>query len=105
MSMMGATNIRVLCVDDHAVVREGLTLIINLQDDMQVVGSASTGAAAVKLYESLRPDITLMDLELPVLNGVGATSAIIEQFPDARIIVLTVHQGIEDVYRALQAGA
>jgi len=98
-------KIRVLCVDDHAVVREGLALIIELEGDMQVVGSAATGIEAIELFAKLRPDVTLMDLELPALNGVGATSAITRQFPDARIVVLTVHQGMEDVYRALQAGA
>jgi DNA-binding NarL/FixJ family response regulator len=98
-------KIRVLCVDDHAVVREGLALIIELEGDMQVVGAAATGTAAIELFGKLRPDITLMDLELPVLDGVSATSAITKQFPDARIVVLTVHQGMEDVYRALHAGA
>jgi len=98
-------KIRVLCVDDHAVVREGLALIIELEGDMRVVGSAATGIEAVEQFGKLRPDVTLMDLELPALDGVAATAAITRQFPDARIVVLTVHQGMEDVYRALQAGA
>ena len=102
---MPDAKIRVLCVDDHAVVREGLALIIELEGDMQVVGSAATGTEAVELFGKLRPDVTLMDLEMPALDGAAATAAITRQFPDARIIVLTVHQGMEDVYRAVQAGA
>jgi two-component system NarL family response regulator len=87
------------------MVREGLALIIDLQRDMKVVGVASTGEAGVELFASLRPDVTLMDLEMPGMSGVEATRAITEQFPAARIIVVTVHHGNEDIYRALQAGA
>jgi DNA-binding NarL/FixJ family response regulator len=98
-------KIRIVCVDDHAVVREGLALIINLQHDMEVVGSAATGEEAVDLVAKLNPDVTLMDLEMPRMNGVAATSAITANRPSARIVILTVHQGNEDIFRALQAGA
>lgn len=97
--------IRVLCVDDHRIVREGLVLIVNRQPDMQVVGSASSGEESVDLFEKLRPDITLMDLQLGVMSGVDAIRAIRKQAASARIVVLTMYQGDEDIYRALQAGA
>jgi DNA-binding NarL/FixJ family response regulator len=92
-------------VDDHAVVRDGLALIINLQTDMEVIGSAATGEEGVDLVTTLTPDVTLMDLELPRMNGVAATAAIRRTMPNARIVILTVHQGNEDIFRALQAGA
>jgi DNA-binding NarL/FixJ family response regulator len=98
-------SIRVLCVDDHAVVRDGLALIIDSQPDMAVIASAGTGQQAVALCQQHRPDITLMDLELPGMSGVEAIRTITRQFADARIIVLTVHAGNEDIFRALQAGA
>lgn len=96
---------RVLCVDDHSVVREGLALIIDLQADMKVVGSASTGEEGVQLFRKLQPDITLMDLEMPGMNGIEAIRAIRSDNPDARVIVLTMHHDAENIYRALQAGA
>jgi len=97
--------IRVLCVDDHRIVREGLALIVNHQPDMVVVGSASSGEEAVELFMKLRPDVTLMDLQLGGMSGVEAIRAIRKQAPNARIVVLTMYQGDEDIYRALQAGA
>jgi two-component system, NarL family, response regulator len=97
--------IRVLCVDDHRIVREGLALIVNHQPDMVVVGSASSGEEAVDLFMKLRPDVTLMDLQLGGMSGVEAIRAIRKQAPSARIVVLTMYQGDEDIYRALQAGA
>lgn len=98
-------KIRVLCVDDHRIVREGLTLIIGRQPDMQVVGSASSGAEAVELYARLLPDVTLMDLQLGAMSGVEAIRLIRRQNPAARFVVLTMYQGDEDIYRALEAGA
>lgn len=99
------TVIRILCVDDHAIVRDGITFIIDRQPDLKVVGAASTGEEAVSLFETLRPDVTLMDLQLPVMSGLDAIRAIRRAHPDARIIVLTMYRGDEDIHRALEAGA
>jgi DNA-binding NarL/FixJ family response regulator len=103
--MAAPSRIRVLCVDDHRIVREGLALIVNHQPDMEVVGSASSGEEAVERFMKLRPDITLMDLQLDGMSGVEAIRAIRKQAANARIVVLTMYQGDEDIYRALQAGA
>jgi two-component system, NarL family, response regulator len=97
--------IRVLCVDDHRIVREGVALIIDREADMQVVGSAATGEEAVAIFKRERPDVTLMDLQLPVMSGLDAIKEIRRDDPDARIIVLTMYQGDEDIHRALSAGA
>jgi DNA-binding NarL/FixJ family response regulator len=97
--------IRVLCVDDHRIVREGLGLIIDREPDMQVVGSAATGEEGVALFTRERPDITLMDLQLPSMSGLEAIHSIRGEDPDARIVVLTMYQGDEDIHRALSAGA
>jgi len=97
--------IRVLCVDDHRIVREGIGLIIARQPDMEVVGSAATGEEAVALFKRERPDVTLMDLQLSTMSGLEAIQAIRREDADARIIVLTMYQGDEDIHRALAAGA
>jgi DNA-binding NarL/FixJ family response regulator len=97
--------IRVLCVDDHRIVREGIALIISRQPDMEVVGSAATGEEAVQLFTRHRPDVTLMDLQLPTMSGLEAIQTIRREHDDARIIVLTMYQGDEDIHRALSAGA
>ena len=98
-------QIRVLCVDDHRIVREGIGLIIARQPDMEVVGSAATGEEAVALFKRERPDVTLMDLQLSTMSGLEAIQAIRREDADARIIVLTMYQGDEDIHRALTAGA
>lgn len=98
-------KIRVLCVDDHRIVREGIALIIKRQTDMQVVGLAATAEEAVELFQSCQPDVTLMDLRLRAMSGVEAIRAIRKINASARIIVLTMYQGDEDIYRALEAGA
>ena len=98
-------RIRVLCVDDHRIVREGIGLIIARQPDMEVVGSAATGEEAVALFKRERPDVTLMDLQLSTMSGLEAIQAIRREDADARIIVLTMYQGDEDIHRALTAGA
>lgn len=98
-------RIRVLCVDDHPVVLDGLSLLIDRQNDMQVVGSATNGGRAVEMFRELRPDVTLMDLRLPVMNGIEAIRQIRRVSRDARIIVLTMYHGDEDVCQALEAGA
>jgi DNA-binding NarL/FixJ family response regulator len=97
--------IRVLCVDDHRIVRDGLTLVIDQQPDMRVVGTAASGEEAVTRFETERPDVTLMDLRLGAMSGVDAIRAIRGQHPDARIVVLTMSRGDEDIHRALAAGA
>jgi two-component system, NarL family, response regulator len=96
---------RILCVDDHAVVREGLATIIATQPDMEVVGTANDGAHAIDAYRQWRPDVVLMDLHLPLMSGFEAIRAIRREDPQARIIVLTMYDGEEDVHRALSAGA
>jgi two-component system NarL family response regulator len=97
--------ITVLCVDDHRIVREGLRMIINSEPDMTVIDAAATGTEAVDRYRQHTPDITLMDLQLPELGGVDAIRAIRRLDAHARIIVLTMYKGDEDIYRALDAGA
>lgn len=98
-------RIRVMCVEDHRIVREGIALIINQEPDMEVVGACASGEEAVSLYRSCRPDVTLMDLRLGKMSGVEAIKAIRGDHPDARIVVLTMYEGDEDIYRAHQAGA
>lgn len=102
---MPENMIRVLCVDDHRLVLEGLNLIISRNADMQVVGAAVTGDEAVSLFRHHQPDITPMDLQLPVVSGLDAIRTIRREYPAAKIIVLTTYHGDEDIFRALQAGA
>ena len=97
--------IRVLLVDDHAVVRKGLCALLEREPGIEVVGEAENGEQAVQLAERLRPDVVLMDLEMPVLNGIEATRQISARDPEARIVVLTSHAAEEDVFPALKAGA
>jgi two-component system, NarL family, response regulator len=99
------SRIRVLCVDDHRVMLDGLSLLIDRQGDMEVVGSATSGEEAVGLFRQLQPDITLMDLQLPTMSGIEAIQEICGSAPDARIVVLTMYHGDEDVCQALEAGA
>jgi DNA-binding NarL/FixJ family response regulator len=98
-------KIRLLVVDDHFVVRIGLTSALNLEPDMEVVAEARDGQESVSLYSKHRPDVVVMDYQLPHLNGAEATTAIRAGFPDARVIILSVYKGEEDVHRAVQAGA
>src|SRR5438876_1110308 len=100
-----ATPIRLLIVDDHFVVRIGLTSALNLEPDMHVISEARNGKEAITLFQKHRPDVVVMDYQLPELNGAEATAAIRAGSPDARIIVLSVYKGEEDVHRAVQAGA
>ena len=98
-------RITVLCVDDHRIVREGLRMIIDSEPDMAVIAAAATGGEAVARYRQHRPDITLMDLRLPDMSGVDAIREIRDISPAARIIVLTMYKGDEDIHRAIGAGA
>ena len=103
--MNQAETIRILITDDHPVVREGLTSLVQTQPDMTVVGEAADGNEALALFRHHRPDIALMDLRMPVADGLTAIAAIRDEFPDARIIVLTTFDEDEDIRRALHAGA
>ena len=96
--------IRVLCVDDHPLVRKGIVSILANEADMQLVAEAGNGRDAVELFRQHRPDVTLMDLRMPVLDGVAAAQAICREFPDAKIIALTSYDGDQDIFRALAAG-
>ena len=98
-------RIRVLCVDDHRIVREGISLIINRQSDMEVVALAASGEEAVALHRKYHPDVTLMDLQLGAMSGVEAIRAIRSESSAANIVVLTMYQGDEDIFRALKSGA
>ncbi len=97
--------IRILIADDHLVVRIGLRSMIDTQPDMNVIAEAANGREAVALFRDHQPDVTLIDLRMPVMGGVEAVGVIHEEFPDARIIVLTTYDGDENIYRALQGGA
>lgn len=97
--------IRVLTVDDHALLRKGIRALIGAEPDLQLVAEASTGREAVDAFRKHRPDVTLMDLQMPDMNGIEAIIAIRTEFPEARIIVLSTYSGDVQVGRALKAGA
>ena len=103
--MANQAQIRVLAVDDHALLRKGIRLLISTESDMQLVAEASTGREAVQEFRTHRPDITLMDLQMPDMGGVEAIIAIRGEFPNARVIVLTTYAGDTQILRALNAGA
>ena len=98
-------RIRILIADDHSVVREGLVSLVKRKSDMVVVAEASNGREAVQLWKEHRPEVTLLDLRMPELDGVGAIKEIRELDENAHIVVLTTYDGDEDIYRAIKAGA
>lgn len=104
-SMNDTTSITILAVDDHPLIRNGLAAVIGTEADMVLAGEAANGRDAVEQYRKLLPDIVLMDLSMPVMNGLEAARMILQEFPDARIVMLTTYDGDEDIYRALDAGA
>ncbi len=99
------SKIRILVADDHFVVRMGVTALVNTEPDMEVVGEAVDGAQAVTLFESKKPDLVLMDLRMPVKDGISATVEIRAKHPQARVLMLTTYDGDTDIHRAMQAGA
>jgi DNA-binding NarL/FixJ family response regulator len=99
------TQIRILTVDDHPVVRQGIAGMIAIEPDMTLVGEASNGREAIQQFRAHRPDITLMDIQMPELNGLDALIAIRNEFPDAKIVMLTTYTGDVQILRALKAGA
>ena len=101
----GSSPIRILTVDDHPVVRQGIAGLIGIQSDMTIVGEASNGREAILLFRSLQPDVTLMDLQMPEMSGIDALIAIRGEFHEARIIVLTTYAGDVQILRAMKAGA
>ena len=103
--MDAINSIRVLVVDDHAILRSGVAAMIDRQTDMVMVAEAGDGRQAIELFRQYKPDVTLMDLVMPVMDGVEAIRAIRREFPQSRFIVLTTFDGDEDIYRAIQAGA
>lgn len=98
-------SIRVLLVDDHAVLRDGLSNIISLEDDMEVVGEAKSGMEALQLVEEVHPDVILMDINMPGMNGVEAIRRIHAQHPGIAILVLTMYDRDEYLYESIRAGA
>lgn len=100
-----ASSIRILTVDDHVLLRKGMSALLSAEPDMKLVAEASNGQEAIEAFRIHRPDVTLMDLQMPGLNGTDAIDRIRSEFPDARIIVLTTYTGDVQVLRALRAGA
>ena len=101
---MDSRKIRIFSVDDHPLVREGIAAVVNATPDMEMVAQASTGRDAIRQFRQHRPDITLMDVRLPDISGIDATIAILAEFPDARIVMMTTFAGDVEVKRALAAG-
>ena len=103
--MNGPARTRILCVDDHPLLREGIEIIVGSQSDMELVAHAENGQNGIAQFRKHRPDVTLMDLRLPDISGIDAIAAIRNEFPEARIAVLTTFEGDVEIQRALEAGA
>src|SRR5262245_10630347 len=103
--MTSDNPIRILTIDDHPLIREGIAAVLDGETDMVVVAEAGNGSEAIEQFRAHRPDITLMDLQMPLMNGIDAIAAIRQDFPDARIIVLTTYSGDVQAVRAFDAGA
>jgi two-component system NarL family response regulator len=103
--MKNQKSIRILVVDDHFMVRMGLSASLNVERDMEVVAEVGTGEAALEAYRKHHPALVIMDVRLPGMSGAAAAGAIVREFPDARILMLSTHAGEEEIYRSLQAGA
>lgn len=101
----GAPAVRILCVDDHPLVREGVAAVIGAQPDLELVGSAATGREAIELFKGLHPDVTLMDLKMPDMSGIEVIRALRSEYPLARFIVVTTYPGDVQALQALKAGA
>ena len=101
----GSAQIRILAVDDHALVRQGIAVLVGTQPDMTLVAEASNGREAIQQFRTHHPDVTLMDLQMPEMNGLDAIIAIRGEFPDAKIVVLTTYKGDVQILRALKGGA
>jgi DNA-binding NarL/FixJ family response regulator len=102
---MDHSLIRILTVDDHPLLRKGIAALVNTEPDMKLVAEASNGEEAIEKFRLHRPEVTLMDVQMPGLNGIEAISRILSEFPDARIVVLTTYTGDAQVLRALKVGA
>ena len=102
--MKNANPIRILVAEDHLIARVGVSTIVNLQPDMTVVAEAANGQQAIDLYRTHLPDVTLLDLRMPIMSGIEAAAAIRREYPRARLIALTTYGGDEDIRRALHAG-
>jgi len=98
-------HIRILTADDHHLIRAGVSSFLATEPGLEVVAEAANGEEALEKYREVQPDVVLMDLSMPVMDGLQATRAILAEFPDARIVVLTTYAGDEDIHRALEAGA
>jgi DNA-binding NarL/FixJ family response regulator len=103
--MQNSKSIRILVVDDHFMVRMGLSASLNVEADIEVVAEAASGQAALDAYRKHHPTLVLMDVRLPGMGGVEATAALLRDFPDAQVLMLSTHSGEEEIYRAMQAGA
>src|ERR1700740_1657948 len=103
MTSGGTSQIRILCVDDHPVVRQGIAGLVGVQPDMILISEASNGREAIQQFRALHPDVTLMDLQMPEMNGIDALIAIRNEFPDAKVIVLTTYIGDTQFLRVLKA--